>query len=305
MPVGFHSGAAAKETGKAALEIQSMPTAPQGAYSNGLAMHAEVDRDTLGPQGRALMQADFFIPEAGKPLPSLAVLAMDPPTTNVTNNNIPSMSRGFYRFGLTGQKSLYFSCVRPGEPTAAVYQQDNDLLKQIPPGSWHRFALAFQGPEDVRCYVDGREAKFSPIKDTSFKKLQVGVMLAENKLDYKAYVDNLSIQVSKDAPGIPDSPYAADWKVAASASGKIQTDASAPAPQQVTQATQWQDPLEAWSVAQKSNKPLLLYFYAPGVKAATRMDTVFATDASAKAFLAQHECARIVVYQLQGGDLAK
>ncbi|MGI8905754.1 MAG: thioredoxin family protein [Candidatus Sumerlaeaceae bacterium] len=303
----FRVGAAGKETGKAALEIQTMVDAPQGVYSIGLAMKKELDRDTLGPQGRALLQADFYIPETGKPLPSLAVLAMDLPTSPgiPIPNNIPAMNRGFYRFGITKQASLYFSCVRPSEATAAIYLQDNELLKQIPSPGWHRFALAFQGPDTIHCYIDGREPKFSPIKDTSFKKMLVGVMLAENKLDYKAYMDNLSIQVSKEAPGIPDSPYAEGWNLAASATGKIATDATAPAPLQMQQVTGWVDPLEAWQTAQKLKKPMLLYFYAPGVKAVTRMDNLFATDPDAKEFLARHACARIDVNQLQGGDLAK
>jgi hypothetical protein len=306
MAPGFHSGAAAKETGNAALEIQSMPTAPQGAYSNGLAMSKELDRDTLGASGRALLQADFYLPEAGKPLPSLAVLAMDiPEAAHLQTKNIPSMSKGFYRFGVTHQNTLYFSCVRPNEATAAVYQQDPEFLKQIPTGTWHRFALAFQGPDEIHCYVDGREPKFSPLKETSIKKMLVGLMLAENKLDYKAYCDNLSIQVSKEAPGIPDSPYTEGWTVQAAASGKIATDVTAPAQAQIEQLTSWVEPLQAWQTAQRTNKPMLLYFYAPGVSAAARMDKLFATDPDAKAFLAKHACARIDVNQLQGGDLAR
>jgi hypothetical protein len=117
-------------------------------------------------------------------------------------------------------------------------------------------------------------------------------------------MDNLSIQVSDDAPVLPESPYQEGWTLAASAATKPDAQ-DAQAQTNVKKSTTWLDPVEAWETAQSQKKPMFLYFYAPGLKATSRMDTIFSENADAKAFLARHAAARIDVNQLTGDEIAK
>lgn len=307
MPPEFTSGAAAKETGKYALEITASPD-PTNAktFNTGLAVIELLDRDKLGEKGRALYQADFFIPPVDGELPSLAVLAMEQNENLPKGKPLESVTTGFYRFGLTLGKNLFFSCVLPGQDKAQVYNNDLDLLAQVPRPGWHRFAIVFEGPETIRCYVDGRETKFSPMREPTLRKLVVGVMLADQKRSYSAYMDNLSIQVSEDAPILPASPYAAGWRLAAANTTRGKKVIEAPPPLDVAQSASWiEPPTAAWSTAQKTNKPMLLYFYAPALSGTDRVDKMFGTDPAAKDFLTKHASSRVDVNSLQGGAIAK
>lgn len=306
-PPAFRSEQAVKETGTFGLAIKSSPGGVQGAYSNGVLLKDVLDRDQLGPNGRALFQGDFFVPDEAGVLPSLAILAIDVPTTytGLSGGNIGALNTGFYRFGFTKQAQLYFSTVVPRSANAAFFENDPSLLKQIPRPGWHRFAIVCEGKDTIRCYVDGRETAFSPIQEPQLRKLAVGVLLADNEKDYTAYVDNISIQVSEDAPVLPESPYINNWTVEASKSATGGGLTSKLPSLRAQQNTQWMEPIPAWQQAQAQRKPLLLYFYAPGLSATERLENFFASDTAAKSFLGKHVAARIDVNQLQGTEIAR
>jgi hypothetical protein len=210
----------------------------------------------------------------------------------------------FYRFGLTVGKFLYFSCIRPTQTTATVFLQDATLFKRMPCPGWHRFALVFDGPKTIRCYVDGQETSFSPFEDDTLRKLQVGIMLADNKRKYDAYVDNLSIQMSTEDAPIPQSPYAYLWKGTSSEGGKSMAN-SASQRSGASDSGIWQaDASGGWKRAQEAKKPFLLYFDAPGSPNSEKLGAMLDGDPKAKEFLAKHICARIDVNQLQGGTIA-
>lgn len=296
------------EIGKSVLRLRSTPSKlDSSTWQTGIAVGETLDRSSLGTKGRALIQADFYIEEDGA-FPDLAVLAMEPPDANA--KTIPSVKKAFYRFGITLGKRLYFSAVYPKEEKARIFEQDNKLLEQIPRPGWHRFSIVFEGTDTIRCYVDGREASFSPIQDSGIKEAMVGVLLASKDRDpYNAYVDNLSIQVSDDAPALPSSPYNDRWKIAAGSSVKARragANTVTPVAQTATAlAVDWQAPAEAWKKAQAEKKGLLLYFYAPGVSRVESMNNLLNNDPGAKSFIARHSCARIDVNQLEGGSIAK
>lgn len=296
-----------EEVGTHVLRLDAAPN-PGSAptWQLGLAVGDVIDRSQLGPNGRALFQADFYVEENF--YPSLAVMAMEPPE-DMVNNHVDSIKGSFYRFGITKGDRVYFSQVTPGAATARVFEQDNALLKAIPAPGWHRFAIVCEGPDTIRCYVDGREAAFSPLKDDAMQKIMVGLLLADNEKSYRAYADNLSIQISDEAPALPASPYDKGWNQAAGSSSKAQAagvSTAAPTAEVTNQlAANWLPPVQAWQKAQAEGKGLLLYFYAPGVDRVERVNQMLATDPGAKAYMANHVCARVDVNQLEGGSIAK
>lgn len=296
------------EVGKNVLQLKAAPIKTDAtSWQIGLAVGDVVDRTKLGPQGRALFQTDFYV-EEGSRYPSIAVMAMEPPK-NMVNNHVDSIAGSFYRFGITKGDRLYFSQVVPGGATAPRFEQDKELLAQIPLPGWHRFAIVCEGPETIRCFVDGREASFSPLKDTAMTQVMVGMLLADQEAAYTAYADNLSIQISDDAPALPASPYDAGWSLAAGSSSKAQSSGASTAlpTAEVTTAlgSDWLPPVQAWSKAQSDKKGLLLYFYAPGVTRVEKVNQMLQTEAAAKAYMARHACARVDVNQLEGGSIAK
>jgi hypothetical protein len=295
------------EVGSHVLQLQAAPVqSDPSSYQLGIAVGDVLDRSKLGEKGRALFQADFYFD--GKIFPSLAVLAMAPPN-NVANNAVKSISSNFYRFGVTKNTQIYYSQFRPGDKNASVYEFDKNMIGQIPTPGWHRFALVCEGPATIRCYVDGRETPFSPITDNSMKEIQVGLLLADSERSYTCYADNLSIQVSDEAPALPASPYDKGWTVQAGSSSKAKSaGASSVLPTanvSTALASEWLPPVQAWSKAKQESKGLLLYFYAPGVARVEKVNEMLASDAAAKAYVAKHACARVDVNQLEGGSIAK
>lgn len=297
------------EVGKNVLKLEVLPKLDDSAsFQCGIAIGDVVDRSKLGPNGRALFQADFYL--EGGINPSIAVMAMSPPDKDkIVNNNIPAVGKNFYRFGITKQVQIYYSQFRPGDKNASIYEFDKPFLTNIPKPGWHRFALVCEGPSRIRCYVDGRELPFSPIEDNSMAQVQVGLLLAEGERAYTCYADNLSIQISDEAPALPASPYDDGWSIAAGPSNKAKTaGASSALPTaKVTTAlaAEWLPPAEAWNVAKRDQKGLLLYFYAPGVSRVEKINEMLASDPAAKAYIARHACARVDVNQLEGGSIAK
>lgn len=294
------------ELGSHVLKLEAAPSTENAStWQVGLAVGEVLDRTQLGPNSRALFQADFFVP--AQQAPSIAVLAMEPPDGN--GKHVDSIKRSFYRFGMTKADRAYFSQVSPGEETATQFHQDNELFNQMPKPGWHRFAIVCEGPSIIRCYIDGREAAFSPLEDTSMKQIMVGLLLADNERQYTAYADNLSIQLSDDALALPASPYDSGWSVAARSSSRAATvgaSTAQPTAQVSTAlAAEWLPPVQAWNKAKAENKGLLLYFYAPGVQRVEQINQILATDPAAKEYMSKHACARVDVNQLEGGSIAK
>jgi hypothetical protein len=310
VPREFRAGIAASETGRHGLMIRADPA----QHITGLGVGLILDRDRLGAEGRALYQADFFIPAADMTLPNVAVLAMEPPEPG---KNTP---KAFYRFGIALNRALYFSTMVQTEAEARLYVQDRSYLEKITRPGWHRFAIVFRGPTTIHCYIDGIEMPFSPIEEPTFRKLQVGIMVADKEKAYDCFVDNLSIQwATEDAP-LPDSPYAEGWvpkigNPAQVASGPADaapstaaTGTASPGAPKATAAEEpilWYDPATGYEKATAAKKPLMVCFYAPRIPATQTLSQIFDTHPSAQAFLRQHVLAQIDINQLQGGELAK
>lgn len=295
MPPEFRSPEAVRETQHKALRLRAGPI-PGSSSANhcGLILGIVLDRNQLGEKGRALFQADFFVP-AGKHAPSLAVLAAEPQGAKKT---IREVAKTFYRFGFTLGNRLYYSLVLASGETKN-FVPDPALFTRIPRPAWHRFALVFEGADKFSCYIDGQKTSFSPVTDGSVRQMVVGVLCVDKTESYDCYVDNLSIQVSNEAPEKPASPYASTWS--STGAGPSMQPVATPS----LDGLQWPEPEEAWTKAQMAKKPLLLYFQAPGIPNVQALDNILQTDPDAREFLASHVCARVDVNQLKGGTIAK
>jgi len=302
MPVEFHTGVSERETGQYGLWLKGDPA----IWMAGLADGVVLDRDKLGMSGRALYQADFFIPPSDQFLPSIAVLAMEP---------LPPGGKqpvSFYRFGLSKNVFLYFSHVVKDEEQARIFKQDKAFLTKTPRPGWHRFAIVFEGVSTIRCYVDGQQPSFSPVEESTLRKLQVGIMLAEKDAAYECFVDNLSIQWTPEDAPLPDSPYAPSWGSGASGGGvaapEAQSTPQLPPSMVSTQrpaTLEWLDTNTAWQRSKAGNTPMLVYFMAPRIPATQKLDGLIQSSNDAQTFLGKYILVKIDVNQLEGGHLAK
>lgn len=291
----FREGRAATEVGRHGLRITSHPE----YWMSGLATGIILDRDAIGQRGRALYQADFFIPGTSDTLPNIAVLAMVPLQPGETRPNT------FYRFGITKNSVLYFSRHTLGETTTQVYHQDATFISKLRRPGWHRFAIVFEGAEIIRCYVDGQELPFNPIRENTLRQLQVGIMLVDITNAYDAYIDNISIQWTEEDVPLPDSPWVEPSSVAPTASsGAFQVSSPEPAMGHRLDEISWYDPATGWALANSTQRSMLAYFMAPRIATTQELDQIFLTDSAARAYVQQFVPVRIDVNQLQGGQIA-
>ena len=299
MPSAFRQGIAGSETKRYGLELKATPLKAEEKtnakfYITGLAFKVVLDRDKLGASGRALYQADFFIPQKEKKLPGLAVLAMEPFPQGV---NVP---QSFYRFGITKNRWAYFSYVIIDSKQANVFLFDERIIQFLPRPGWHRFSIVFEGPTNIRCYIDGNETSFSPVKEPTMRKLQVGIMLADPDDVYACYLDNPSIQWTPQDVPLPDSPYAPTWKgYKPPPSKNVIQPASGAAP------LVWLEPSVGWQRSVDTNTNLLIYFHAPRIPPTLKLNSILESNSTAQDFLRKYVLIKIDVNQLEGGRYAE
>jgi thioredoxin family protein len=288
-PPNLYSGASGGSLGNYGLKLKAAPE----IWITGLGDRSLLDRDRLGQNGKALFQADFYIPPQEEIIPSFAVLAMD---TAMSEDNTP---RQFYRFGFTSNDRLYFSFVSMSEDKAKIFKHDKKIIGSIPRSGWHRIAIVFEGSDTMHFYIDGREASFSPVKENTLRQLQVGIMLADKKNSYECYVDNMSIQWTMDSSPIPESPYSSSWR---GSKPKPVTTRVIPLPF-VSQGITWLDPESGWNKSSSTGIPMMVFFTSPRVTASKKLEKIFQTDNSAKIFAAKYIPVRIDVTNEQGRQL--
>ncbi len=287
------------ETGRYALRLRTEPASPNCGFVTSYIF----DRESLGDHGRALFTVDIYLPDEAE-LPSLALLAMDVPADQDEQppSSLPSVRGSYYRFGFTKGTIPYFSCVMPDKQHAAVYQNDRDIVPLIPKPGWRRLTVMLQGGAAIYCFIDGRATVFSPTHEKEVRRFRIGVMLADGKRAYDAFVDNISVQVGDGNSPVPNSPYSDGWRIPAGEAAR--RNSSVPLSSAVRDL-RWIEPVSAWQAAQRTSKPLLMFFYSPGQPNSQRLDALFSSQTSTHAFLNRHVCTRIDVNQLQGGTIAR
>jgi len=257
-----------------------------------------LDRKSLGVSGKALYQADIFIPQDNATFPySVAVLAE---LSDPANPEIYS----FYRLGVIRGERLFFSYThRTYEPIIYLQTFFSDLKLKIP--GWHRFQIIFEGQENIICAIDGRATPFSPIKEATLDKLHGGIMCSSSSEitspKGSCFVDNLSIQWTTENLALPDAPWIY------SVEPESQSGFSNPlSPFMVQSQLNWlSSPEDAWKECIAKKQSILVLFYTPRIKAFQNLEQFINGNADAQNLLRRFILLRIDVNQLRGGTLAQ
>lgn len=253
-----------------------------------------LDRKNMGEKGKALYQADIFIPQDLSELPySVAVLAV------LQESDGTSANYSFYRFGIRGE-SVFFSYTF-NEAQPRIYKHMKIKAMNLKRPGWHRFQIIFEGQEDITCAIDGHPTNFSPLKEPTLDKLRAGIMISSStKETGTAYVDNLSIQWTVEDVPLPDSPWIfSSREDSDSVPGVSPTRISPSAP------VKWiSSPEEAWQLCLSQNRPLLILFYAPRAMAWKNFEQLIQANSNVHNVINRFIPLRIDANQLRGGTLA-
>jgi hypothetical protein len=296
-PPAVLEGIAKTECGRCGLKFASSPKARVLSIVDSLTL----DRDLLGNNGRALYQADFFLPEPGQPFPSMSVFAVDHEIDQVVKR------WNWYRFGIDGTNVFYAynnGYVKKGAPVAYLHQK-LDTLNLKRPG-WHRFQIIFEGNLKIICAIDGQVLSFCPIEEGTLRNLRAGIIVVPpQNTQGECFADNLSVQWTPEDVPLPDSPW-----VEPISRGADREDSGNPllmkTPATVTQQNVWfENPDEAWQKSHAEKKPLLILFYAPRVKIYQEIVPILEADPQALKLLSQFNLLKVEVNQLRGGKIAE
>jgi len=301
-PSGIRNGIAQVECGRYGIAFAPTPDRKFVAVVNPLTLN----RQRLGTTGKALYQADFFLPPEGQEVPTLAVLAVAR-----DEQNRQSIWR-MYRFGVYRNDNLFFAYAdgdkQKGTPVLTRVQPMSDLNLARP--GWHRFQIVFRGQEDIVFAVDGKETNFSPVKEASLTELQAGIMVTNSEDHMQVcYADNLSIQWTPDDLALPDSPWTGGATAAAFTSAS-QTEPggarSAGGGSGSGTGISWHaSPESAWAECTTKKRPVLVLFYMKGARAYPALEQILTTDDSAQQLVSRFVPLRLDVNQLTGGSLAQ
>jgi hypothetical protein len=307
-PPEMRTPRALAEVGRYGLRMRTIAGDTDQHHIVSLAHHLVMDRALIGPKGRALFQADVFLPEEGAYLPSPTMLAyMDSAPDRAWIQ--------MYRFGMMLNRSLMFS------------YSDKDaggkLMKTVPqtefpikrPG-WHRIQIIFQGQDQIHCAVDGVELSFSPLKEPSLRMLRPGFMVASAPgKSGESIIDNLSIQWTPEEAPLPESPWiettipgggvtGTPASSSAVPAGSISA-AAAPATSVGTSLTWGEDPDAAWAQSQQSKRPILMVIYVPRARDWQYLEELTQTDPAARQAFSQFVLLKVNANTLRGGLIAK
>lgn len=295
-PPGILDGIARTECGRYGLVFET----DDAHRFLSLASPIALDRKQLGERGKALIQADIYIPDNDPNIPSMAVLATAPKEPDKRE------IWQFYRLGFLGGDKIYFSFTnKESQPTIYVHEFVDKASLKIP--GWHRFQIIFDGQEKIICAVDGKATKFSPVPEPTLTLLQAGLMVtkAVDKKGSRAYVDNLSIQWTTEDVPLPDSPWATPVATATPPPAfPAAPGFAAPAPTPAT--LEWMtSPEDAWTRCLQEQRPMLIMFFAPRANTYQRLEQIITADPSAQTLVNQFVPLKIDVNQLRGGTIAK
>ncbi|MBI1291779.1 hypothetical protein GC173_11130 [bacterium] len=248
-----------------------------------------LERARLGTTGRALFQADVYLPGKADIGHSAAVLAVG---TDGRTQLKPNQSFwNLYRFGCIGGERAFFSYTN-GSAAPKIYLHDK--LSSLGPerSGWHRFQFIVEGQTGISCYVDGVLTSFSPIQENTLAFIQPGIMVtAPVDKPYSVLLDNLSIQWTMDpATPVPQSPWVTAEEIAGSVD-RVQWRADIP---------------EALAEGRQTGKPTLALFYMPGnVTSQDLFNNVFQNSDEARQYLNSAVLTRVDVNQLRGSAVAR
>lgn len=303
VPPVFSEEKTLRECGRFGLKVSTTALADRDCVVS-LLSHLQMERGLLGASGRALYQADFYLPaESEGYFPNAAILAY-------SNSEPQQKWFEMYRFGIRLNKFLYFSFSDRKQGGKIIKQDSIESFHLRRPG-WSRLQIIFEGQNRILCAVNGIPTSFSPIEEPSLTLLQPGIMIASAK-EKSGYciIDNLSIQWTPEDVPIPDSPWletAAPAPSSASAfsqppppaaAGRIDAESGQAEPAWFT------SPEEAWKASQEQNRPVLAVFYAPRAKHWRAFESLLQSQPAIRQTLSRFVPLKVDMNTLQGGAIA-
>ena len=151
----------------------------------GVGLEGTLYRSRIKSEGRALFEADFYIPAKEQKLPSIAILAMEPLEPGKTT------PRSFYRFGFTKGTMLYFSFINPTNKNNPLFYYEKKMVGLLKRPGWHRILHSFRGTGNHPALVDEKN-RFFPHQGKNPAESATGLLLADTKITpYK--FDNMTI----------------------------------------------------------------------------------------------------------------
>jgi hypothetical protein len=283
--------------------------------------HLRMDRGLLGDSGRALFQADFYLPEGEGYFPNSAVLA------HAVSDPAQKWFE-MYRFGIRLNKFLYFSFSDKSAGGKIIKQDSIESFNLQRPG-WHRLQIIFEGQSRIICAVNGKATSFSPIEEPSLTLLQPGIMIASPpEREAFCIIDNLSIQWTPEDVPIPDSPWleantpipasdsalpwvhqpaattldpAPDVRQTPTPAASAGQSTPAPKPPELVWLTSTD---EAWAFSQTHQRPILVVFYAPRAKYWGIFQELLKTQPAVAELLSRFVLLKVDLNTLHGGAIA-
>lgn len=258
----------------------------------------EHDRTTLGISGKAIVQADIYLPADLTTIHFSSVAAIGREVKEEGTNP------GNYRLGVTPEGKIFFSYYNGRISDKTIIRHDDNIANynlKLP--GWHRFQMVFSGQDKIYLYIDGKQPAFSPIIEPSLKYIYMGLMMAVNANNTRTtIVDNLSIQTSMDEnASLPDSPWVESWNTNISNIGNISNIQG-----QVSGGIQWfKNVDDACAFNKDKNLPYLLWFYFPTSKQYQRLEQLLAQDTNASQVFNKFCNIKLDVNQLAAGSLAQ
>lgn len=246
-----------------------------------------LDRRALGESGRALYQADVFLPAEGTPIPNISLLAQ-------VLDQDGRAGYSFYRFGILGTgRHLFFSFTNDTAQPEIYHQQPIEHFNLKRPG-WHRIQIIFLGQDQIFCAINTQMTEFSPIIEPTHRRLNAGLMVTDNTETPGtiAVLDNLSIQWTPMEVPLPDSPWRElDPRVAETP---------------LDEGLLWEtNPSAAWQIANTQRRPLLVMFYAPRINPFQHLLQIYPNDEESRELLSKYILLKVDANQLAGGALAE
>jgi hypothetical protein len=99
-------------------------------------------------------------------------------------------SERYHRFGYRAG-TVYFQKFDGANFSTAL--TDAALGRSLRVPGWHTFSIRFEGPEEMRFFVDGQETTFSPVVDREIPRFQIGVLAWNRSGDLPLLADDLRI----------------------------------------------------------------------------------------------------------------
>jgi hypothetical protein len=297
-------GIARTECGNYGILITILPEEckknPNGVFVS-LVSNLALDRASLYPNGRAIIQMDVFLPREMNNLPTIAVLAVGGEDPSATSKWF------FYRLGILNlNQNIFISCQNLlKSKTPFLYKSEKMEAYNLKLPGWHRLQILFEGKENIYCYIDGKKTGFSPQKEPTLAKFRMGMTCTESSCSNPrlCILDNLSIQYCMEGDAtLPESPWTRteDKNVVMNPLSDVSYGADP-----LDGPLRWfLTPQDAVEYNRRKNAPYLVYFHSPSVALSQECNAILDNDAAARDFLRQFVCIRNDINQLGGGTLA-